>query len=245
MHPLSAAELLRVWELGVGQQPVDRAITILAAASPEWPRGDLAALSVGQRDSLLLGLRELTFGPRLDCFAACPRCGERLEFAMTAQELRAAQAAQPAEPELALSVEEYQVTLRLPNSLDLAAIARCRDVETARSLLIERCVLKASRAGEQIPVKELPAEIVEAAAGQMSERDPLAEVRFDVQCPDCGHAWPLLLEIASFLWAEVEAEARRLLREVHTLARAYAWRETDILAMSARRRQSYLEMVTQ
>jgi hypothetical protein len=35
---------------------------------------------------------------------------------------------------------------------------------------------------------------------------------------------------------------RRLLREVHTLALAYGWREADILNMSARRRRFYLEM---
>ena len=43
--------------------------------------------------------------------------------------------------------------------------------------------------------------------------------------------------------AELATQAKRLLREVHFLARAYGWREADILAMSARRRQAYLEMV--
>jgi hypothetical protein len=33
------------------------------------------------------------------------------------------------------------------------------------------------------------------------------------------------------------------MREVHTLAAMYGWRETDILAMSAWRRQRYLEMI--
>ena len=37
-------------------------------------------------------------------------------------------------------------------------------------------------------------------------------------------------------------EATRLLGEVHTLARAYHWREAEILAMSSRRRQAYLEL---
>ena len=35
----------------------------------------------------------------------------------------------------------------------------------------------------------------------------------------------------------------RLLRQVHTLAMAYGWREIDILSMSALRRQVYLEML--
>jgi hypothetical protein len=54
----------------------------------------------------------------------------------------------------------------------------------------------------------------------------------------------VLFDIVSFFWTELSAQAKRLLREVHTLARGYGWREADILAMSARRRQLYLDLVT-
>ena len=43
-------------------------------------------------------------------------------------------------------------------------------------------------------------------------------------------------------WAEIDAWARRILREVNILARAYGWRESDILALGAVRRQIYLTM---
>jgi len=46
-----------------------------------------------------------------------------------------------------------------------------------------------------------------------------------------------------FLWTEITSQARRLLHEVHLLATTYGWHEADILAMSAIRRQYYLEMV--
>jgi len=46
-----------------------------------------------------------------------------------------------------------------------------------------------------------------------------------------------------FFWAELAAEAKRLLREVDALARAYGWREADILALSSQRRHAYLELV--
>ena len=38
--------------------------------------------------------------------------------------------------------------------------------------------------------------------------------------------------------------AKRLLGEVHQLARAYGWPEATILAMSSRRRHFYLELVS-
>jgi len=54
----------------------------------------------------------------------------------------------------------------------------------------------------------------------------------------------VMFDIVSFFWSEICVQAKRLLREVHILARAYGWREADILSMSAARRQLYLEMVT-
>jgi hypothetical protein len=78
----------------------------------------------------------------------------------------------------------------------------------------------------------------------MAACDPQAEVLLDLNCPACGHGWQALFDVVAFFWAELAAQAKRLLREVHTLARAYGWREADILGMSARRRQFYLEMVT-
>src|SRR5215204_6554358 len=90
MRSLSAYDLLRVWEAGEDQHPLDRALTLLAAACPELTWDELAALSVGQRDARLLALRERTSGPRLNGFAECPQCLERLEFDVAVADLRVA-----------------------------------------------------------------------------------------------------------------------------------------------------------
>ena len=74
MHPLSAPELLRVWESGIGQTPVNRALSLLEAAYPEATI-PLEQLTIGQRDSLLLTLREQMFGERLESVVECPQCG--------------------------------------------------------------------------------------------------------------------------------------------------------------------------
>ena len=244
MRPLSASELLDVWESGERQHPIDRAMTLLAAASPERTWEELVSLSVGQRDALLLRLREITFGPSLECFAACLQCGERLEFTMDVPGILAAHSEEQIGQDIAVEVNEYTVVLRLPNSLDLAAIAAYNDVEMARDEIVRRCVLRASRDEIKMAVEELPHEVVEPVVAHMAELDPLSEVRFDVQCSECGHNWPIFFDIVSYFWAEIAAQARRLMHEVHTLARAYAWHETDILAMSARRRRNYLSMVS-
>jgi len=51
MHTLSASELLNVWEQGLTQPPVQRALTLLAVACPDTPPVALAELSIGQRDA--------------------------------------------------------------------------------------------------------------------------------------------------------------------------------------------------
>jgi hypothetical protein len=76
----------------------------------------------------------------------------------------------------------------------------------------------------------------------MALADPFAETRLTLQCPGCGNAWEEWLDMVSFFWAEVEARARRVFLEIHTLASAYGWTEGEVLSLSDGRRAMYLEM---
>jgi hypothetical protein len=213
----------------------------------------LAALSIGRRDARLFELRQLTFGARLDGFTACPQCEERLEFALDTAAMRdrhlspasvpaSAPSSVPAgDDEFEFEMKGDALRFRLPNSGDLAAVATCDDVGVARRILAEQCVLPASRNGSE--AVELTDEALTQLAERIAQCAPVADVMLDFACPSCGHEWQAMLDIALFFWAEIAAHARRLLREVHLLASAYGWREAEILAMSARRRQAYLEMV--
>jgi hypothetical protein len=139
----------------------------------------------------------------------------------------------------------YRVEFRLPNSYDLAAIALETDVEQARGQLLARCITQVAYRNHHEPASpdQLPADLIAALAARLAEADPQAEIELALTCENCGANWTALLDIALFLWTEISARVRRLLREVHTLALAYGWREADILALSDARRQLYLEMV--
>ena len=76
----------------------------------------------------------------------------------------------------------------------------------------------------------------------MEALDPLASAAFSLTCPACGHGWAAPLDVLGFVWSEIDAWAQRTLREVHWLASSYGWREADILALGARRRQAYLQV---
>ena len=76
----------------------------------------------------------------------------------------------------------------------------------------------------------------------MEEADPLADVRLELECGECGLGFDASLEPSEFAWNEVRDAARRLLWDVDTLARAYGWTERDVLARSPARRAAYVDM---
>lgn len=246
MRALSTAELLTVWERGVSQPPAHRAVTLLALVCADAPPFELAQLPIGRRDTRLLALREQTFGPRLLSLSECPKCGARIELEFDVADVRAeteSGAAEAAAP-ITLRRNNFAVTFRLPNTLDLAAAAEAGNPSGARQRLLERCVLSALDAkGDEVPPAALPEELLTAVAARMSEADPQADVQLAIVCPQCHHQWNAPFDIAGFFWTELHACAQRLLGEIHELASAYGWREADIQNLSAARRQVYLELV--
>lgn len=244
MHALSDSELLDVWERALEQPPLERAVTLLAAATGRHA-GALAQLSIGERDALLLDLREQLFGTQLSSVAKCPACGEPLEMSFQLAQLRVASPEAKPPGSFSLNVAGYEVSFRLPNSLDLAALASVEDVAAARRVLFERCLLAAQRGDEAQPAGALPSEVVDAIVERMGQADAQGDMQFALKCPDCAHEWLEAFDIASFLWTELNVWAQRTLREVHTLARAYGWREPDILSLSPQRRRFYLSMFSE
>jgi len=242
MRALSASEIVAVWERGCTQHPVDRALTLLEACCGE-PRDHLALASIGQRDAMLLLVHQHLFGDALHAFAQCPQCGQHLEYSLSAREVAARSSHTVEEEHLRVTEGEMQLQLRRPNSFDLGAAAACADLPAARRVLAARCVVQATRNGVEVTIPELADAVVTNIADRLALSDPQAEVLIDLTCAACRHAWQVILETESFLWMKISALAKRLLRDVHTLAREYGWSEQQILSLGPLRRQAYLEMV--
>jgi hypothetical protein len=242
MHPLTVSELLNVWERGAGERPFERALEILSAAAPETPAAALAQVSIGRRDARLLRLREWAFGSELPIMAACPRCHHPLETTLTVGDL-CVPTEEAGDPEISLTIGQYKVRCHVPNSEDLAACVGS-DTAASRRALLRRCVIEACWGDQVVPGEELPEPVIETVVRRIAAADQ-AEIRIDLTCPDCGHRWDEVFDIVSFFWTEIDAWARRLLREVHVLASAYGWNEREILALSPIRRQIYLAMAEQ
>lgn len=240
MSALNAAALLIAWEEGLSQPPLERALTLLTAAWPEASAEEWAQISIGQRDGCLLTLREELFGATLETTTVCPECGESLELLFSTQDIRVV--APPRQENLCVVAGGYEVEYRVPTSADL----RCLVQSTAtggREQLLQRCVQRAQCGATVVDTAALPTEVVAAVIEAMATADPQADVQVALTCPVCQHGCSMTFDILAYLWNEVEDWVRRLLREIHLLASVYGWSEQEILALSARRRQLYLEMI--
>ncbi len=239
---LSATEILKIWEVGQSQLPAERALALLAVCCPKATRGELEQMNIGKRDALLLAFRERLFGPHFSGLARCPECNSDLEIGFHAAEVRTAVSPEPTGP-FEFTFGDFDFTCRLPNSADLIAVIRQVKSSAVSAALFDRCLLEKRHQGREVASNSLPAAVVEAIVNEMARRDPQADIRFALSCPDCAHQWEAIFDIVSFAWNEISAWAGRLMRQVHTLALAYGWREIDILTMSSWRRQAYLEML--
>ena len=240
----SSSVWLEAWEQGMARPAAQRALLLLGSAFPAESPALLASYSIGQRNALLLTLREGLFGSRFAGVATCPRCDQRLELDFETNDIRASPPDEPPES-LTLDVAGYAVRFRLPNSEDLAALTDNGDPEAIQRALLARCLLSAQRGGEEVSAEALPADVMEALAEAMEQADPQANIVFSLTCPACGHGWQTVLDVPAYLWGELDAWARRALREVHYLASAYGWSERDILNMRPWRRRVYMEMIGQ
>ena len=221
MKTLPAAALLDLWEHGSSQPPALAAVAVLSAASGE-PREAIRRLPVGERDLRLLALQRELRGRNLEGVASCPACGTLAETSFDLDALRAALVTDDAP--IPCSHGRHRATVRRPTTDDVLAAS-------SREELLRRC----------ISVADAPDALLDAAEEALERADPAADIRLALTCPDCGHEWTVLFDVAAFLWREVTLLAERLAEDVHLLALAYGWSERDILALTPARRQLYLQ----
>ncbi len=208
-----------------------------------------AALTVGDREALLLHLRRATFGERLQAVLQCPACGEKLDLDLEVSALLVPpRACEGAEHELELEAEgrRFKLRFRLPTGADQEWVAglAAEEPEAAVAALLERCLLACeNEAGK--PLDALSPVIATALSARMAELEPQAEIDLGAACPACGESFSSLLDVGAYFAQELSEQSDRLWREVHLLAWHYHWSEREILALPARKRRRYLRFVAE
>ncbi|SCE82981.1 hypothetical protein GA0070216_102353 [Micromonospora matsumotoense] len=232
--PLTEVELVHTWDSALGRPGPGRGLLLLG-------RADADRLPVGEVTALLLAAAAGWTGGRVAATVDCRACPEHLEVTLTVADLLAA-APQRTDPDrtagpFTLTWRGHLLTLRLPTTADLAGAARAGDAAAAERWLFDACLLDA------VPPLADPSAALPAVSAAMADRDPLGVVAVSLTCPSCGGTTEALLDVPAWAWQAADARVRRLLDEVHRLARAYGWSEAEVLALGPHRRAAYLERV--
>ena len=227
LSALSREQILELWERGAQRHPLDRALLLMGSARPGDTLHDLADVSVGQRDQTLIALRCTMFGRELSGYVDCPACKTRLEFVLDAESLRSDAS------DAVIDVDGLRI--RCPTSRDLASVMSEPNPEYR---LAQRCC--ATTDGEPPLLSPAQVLMIESA---LAEADAAADIVLDFSCEQCDIKWQTAFDIGDYLWREIEAQAARLLADIHTLARAYGWSEREVLALSDTRRAAYIDRV--
>jgi len=245
VRPLSGSGLLDLWERCGAKPPFERSLSLLEHGFPDLARAEIETLDIRMRDRLLIELRTASIGAELEGRLQCPHCAEWLEFALETEALRDTLAQEPPPRVHASACGGYEIHLRPASSRDLALAARARDLAAGRRLLLERLVEIRDSEGRRVPSEELGAELLAEAAERLETLQSQCEIRLDFVCAACGAKHSHFFDAGAFFWLEISQAARRLIDEVHELAWAYGWPQSEILAMSAGRRQAYLDRIWQ
>jgi hypothetical protein len=218
------------------------------------------SLAVGDRQFLLMKLRELTFGPQVQAVAACPwwGCSQRVDLDFSLAQVPVRDGDPGPVHTMQLSEEaavtedggrHRQVEFRLPNGGDQEALTQLATANEAAALsaLLQRCLVALGPARPPAPewVDRLSArtrlEIEEAIAAAA----PGPDLTIEAHCPTCGRVFGLPFEIQDFFFGELHHTADLLHREVHYLAYHYHWSEAEILGLTRDKRRHYISVLAE
>lgn len=212
---------------------------------------DLARqLLVGDRQFLLLRLRQATFGDLVRAELICPwdDCGERVtvEFSLADVPVNESDDKGPVySMQLSAAATDgddatRHVAFRLPIGADQEQVSRWLPVNEAHALtaLLERCVQDGR--GRVPGLSALArAEIEE----HMRRLAPGVDQVMEAGCAECGRTFLVPFDVQRFFFGELRTDPELLYREVHYLAYHYHWSEQEIMTMPRGKRHTYLDIL--
>lgn len=199
------------------------------------------ALTVGDREALLWGVRRATVGARVGLVVTCGGCDETLSAELDLDEWAATVGGGPGPVVDRTTVGEHEVRLRPPTGADQEAVVAVSGGVEEQTIALLRLTVEAIEG--EAPDDEVLTALAPALGEVLATTDPAAETLIDVACPSCDTVTPTVVDAGQVLVEEAVAGARWLLEEVHVLASRYHWSEDEILSLPTARRRRYLELV--
>lgn len=216
------------------------------------------ALLVGDRQYLLLKLRELTFGEQVRATLSCPwpDCGQRvdIDFQMSDMPVKSVEIKgliydMTLSPDTVANHDGEQksctVRFRLPNGGDQEMLSPLLVQNEAEALtqLLYHCVQSIGD-NQELTLESIrhlspPARL--EIEKQMEALAPGVELTMEINCPECGRDFTAPFDLQDFFFGELRTSLDLLRREVHYLAFHYHWSETEIMNMTRDKRRGYIE----
>ncbi|MFD1214352.1 DUF6760 family protein [Arthrobacter sp. GCM10027362] len=235
-----------------------RVLRSLGSISPV-PEQVARQLLVGDRQFLLLRLRQATFGDRVHAGLVCPwaDCGKRVSIDFSLADVPVFEAGDKG-PVYSMTLSEAAagrdrtasvVRFRLPIGADQEEVSGWLAVNQAKalSLLLSRCIRDVGDGTP--PGEELVDRLSPLARAEIEDRmrqlAPGIEQVMEAGCAECGRMFLVPFDVQRFFFGELRTDSELLYREVHYLAYHYHWGEQEILAMPRGKRRTYLEILAE
>jgi len=222
-HELSLAEAADPGTAAVAELLLD-----LAAPADGEPL-NWYAMPLADLQAALLGLRRLLEGDRIVSEIRCEACGAPVDLSFSIAEYMTAHA--PRRVRGAVAEDDWyrigSVRFRFPTVADrIAASASPKPEETLRLACVQG-------AGPD----------VRRAENALRRMCPLLADLLSGVCPECRRPVSVWFDPVTFVLAEMRERAAFVYRDIHLLASAYGWSETQILELPRARRMRYVELL--
>lgn len=222
---MTEADLLDAWPTGAGP-PLQRFTQLFGSQAVQGGEEtrSWAEQSLGACNRQLVQLHRQVVGRPVEAVVTCT-CGVDMEVMLPLDAI--AETPEPA-PQIEIAAPGPR-RFRLPYVSELAFAEQ--PLELAR-----RCALDAGG-----PVPDAYLGVLDAA---WAKADPAADLGLDLSCPACGSSVVAHVDLALFVARDLDLKVQGLVAEIHGLAQAYGWTETEILAVPPSRRRSYAALIT-
>ncbi|MGH9929225.1 MAG: hypothetical protein ACREA9_08355 [Pyrinomonadaceae bacterium] len=209
-------------------------------------------LLVGDREFLMLKLRELTLGKSLNAMLVCgdPKCAQCMDIALNLDDFTPTAKSvdrRVYKLDVVEGEETFAFEFRLSTGADQEAGSDWMggDAESAVRRFLTRMILRINDncSIDDQAVNAVPARVLKELEGRMEELGPLVSIDLKAACVECRRPSLTHLDLTSFFLDELQQSRRVLEREVHCIAWHYHWPEREILTLTRRKRRRYIELI--
>lgn len=173
----------------------------------------LGNMLTGDRDFLVLRIRQLSLGDRVEVPMSCPQCKERLDITLDLSEIRVKELSESdyeienGERVFWLESKELEIRakFRYPNGKDSHTLAEVslNNPVAAQYMLYQRCLKEWNGQSAPFPavfIKEKSVRELDWLTDEFAEKLPGPDFDTTVECSICGQETPLRMESSDFLF---------------------------------------------